>query len=178
MDKRIAAILVVTSLLFVSCAGSDYRLLTEKKTSPIQSIQLTTPLFEISAEDNSFILTSSRFEGAPFYSNDEGPMIAKRLRSSNGRKYAGMTRPVRVKVEGYGATLHGRLAIFPAINPRKYGRPDLFLPERFNLKITVTAESLAQMEKEGIGFSCASYYSTMQNWCDWALWISHSPIQE
>lgn len=177
MDKRIAATLFVTSLLLVSCARSDYRFFTGKHTSPIQSIQLSTPLLEISAEDNSFILTSSRFEGTPFYSNDEGPMIAKRLRSSDGRKYAGLTKPVRVRVEGYGATLHGRLAIFPAINPRKYGSPDLFLSERFNLKITVTAESLAEMEKEGIGFSCASYSRTMHEWCDWVLWISHSPIQ-
>ena len=178
MKKWISVTFVVTLMLLVSCSRSDLLLITENQTVPVESIQLSGPLLEISAEDNSFALTGNRFEGSPFYSNDDGPVFVKRLRSSDGRKYAGRTMPVRVKVEGYDTALHGRLAIFPATNPRKYGGRDLFLPERFNLTITVTAESLAQMDKEGTGFSCTSYYRSLQDWCDWALWISHSPIQE
>jgi hypothetical protein len=178
--KKITMLMLVIELswLLVSCSSGDLNFIKEESTIPIKSVQLSSPLIEISADDNSFNLTSKKFDGAPFYSNDEGPMIMKRLQAAEGKKYAGITKAVLVKVNGYDAPLYGRLAIFPASNPKKYSRADLYLPERFNFKITVTSESLAQMEKEGVGFSCTSYHQTMHDWCDWALWISKSPIPE
>ena len=176
--KKLTLLALVTALswLLTSCSHGDMQLLTADSTVPIESVQLSAPLIEVSADDHSFILTGNKSDGAPFYSNEDGPMVLKQLQKPKGREYAGNTRAVRVKVEGYDMPLYGRLAIFPASNPKKYGISEMFLPERFNLKITLTPESLAQMKKEGIGLSCTPYYRTMHDWCDWALWISKSPI--
>lgn len=84
------------------------------------------------------------------------------------------TKTVRVVVEGYAEPLYGRLAIFPPAKVSDENR----VVERFNERITVTPESLNQMQKEGVGFSCDVYHQYMQDWCDWALWISHEPIPE
>jgi hypothetical protein len=172
------SLIMVLPWLLVSCGPGDMQFFTADSTVPVKSVHLSSPLLEISAADNSFILTSQKYDGTPFYSNDDGPMIMKRLQANEGIKAAGKTIPVLVKAEGYDAALYGRLAIFPASNPMKYGIADLTLPERFNFNITATSESLTQMEKEGTGFSCTPYYRTLHDWCDWALWISKSPIPE
>jgi len=172
------ALVAALSSLLVACSHGDMQFFTADSTVPVESVQLAPPLLEVSADDHAFILTDKKFDGAPFYSNEDGPVVLTQLQKSKGREYAGNTRAVRIKVDGYDTPLYGSLAIFPASNPKKYQIAELFKPEHFNLKITLTPESLAQMKNDGIGLSCTPYYRTLHDWCDWALWISESPIPE
>lgn len=141
---------------------------------PLESIGLVVPLSEVRAEDNTFVLTQTISPAAPYYSNNRGPIQKRYLQGRGWRKDYAHTKPVRIVVEGQAEPLFGRLAIFPAANVK----PEHRTPDRFNSRITVTSEALAQMEKEGVGFSCIAYELGWQDWCDWALWISRMPIPE
>jgi len=141
---------------------------------PLESIGLVTPLSEVRAEDNSFALTQATSPTAPYYSNNKGPIQKRYLQGKGWRKDYAQTKLVRVVVEGQSEPLYGRLAIFPAANVKQENR----VTDRFNSRITVTSEALAQMEKEGVGLSCTAYELGWQDWCDWALWISRTPIPE
>lgn len=141
---------------------------------PIESVALAAPLREVRAVDGSFVLTQTPTANIPFYSNETGPIQTMYLLRNNWRQSLVRSVPVRVILENRTEELHGRLAIFPAAytgQPQRVG-------ERFNALITVTPESLAQMEREGVGFSCVTYRKIFQDWCDWALWISREPLPQ
>ncbi len=141
---------------------------------PLESIGLVAPLSEVRAEDGSFVLTRSTSTTAPYYSNNKGPIQTRYLQGMGWRKDYAHTKLVRVVVEGQAEPLYGRLAIFPAANVKAEYRT----PDRFNSRITVTPEALTQMEKGGVGLSCTAYKLGWQDWCDWALWLSRTPIPE
>jgi len=141
---------------------------------PLESIGLVAPVREVRAEDGSFVLTQTTAPAAPYYSNNKGPIQTRYLRGDGWRKDYAHTKPVRVVVEGQKEPLYGRLAIFPAANVKEEYR----LTERFHSRIIVTPQALVQMEKEGVGLSCTVYQLGWQDWCDWALWISRTPIPE
>ena len=141
---------------------------------PLESIGLVAPLSEVRADDDSFVLTHATSPTAPYYSNNKGPIQTRYLQGTGWRKDYAHTKPVRVVVEGQAEPLYGRLAIFPAGNVKAEYRT----LDRFNSRITITPEALTQMEKEGVGLSCTAYKLGWQDWCDWALWISRTPIPE
>ena len=139
---------------------------------PLESIAMVSPLREIRAEDGSFVLTQQVTNEIPYLSNDRGPVQLRYLRGDGWQQSAVRSVKVRVVLDGEMEPLYGRLAIFPAANVEERQR----VAERFNSRITVTPESLDQMNKDGVGLSCPKYTQYFQDWCDWALWISKSPL--
>jgi len=129
--------------------GGTFSRLAEDALS-LKSIGLNTPLGEIRAEDESFVLTQTPSNVAPFYSNNRGPIQSRYLREDGWKKDYARTKPVRVFIEGQAEPLYGKLAIFPPANVKEHAY------DRFNPRITLTQEAVAQMEKDGIGQSCLS----------------------
>ena len=145
------------------------------KHPPLESIALASPLKEIRADDGSFTLTTTPTADIPYYSNEKGPIQTRYLSDGDWHsRHIDRSAAVRLTLDGYAEPIYGRLVIFPPANIPA----DRQQPERFNARITVTPEALEQMEKKGVGFSCAVYHQYMQDWCDWVVWISKTPLPE